>query len=308
MYDIIGDTHGHARRLQALLTKLGYSPQAGVWRHPQRKALFLGDFVDRGPEQLETVQMIKAMVETHAALALLGNHEFNAVAFAMEDPTNPGGFLRTHTLKNRNQHQQFLDQVGENSALHHELLDWFKTLPLAIELDGLRAVHACWHPACLQVAKPWLNDQGALRDDTAWILANRKSSVLFTAVETLLKGVQAPLPHGMFFVDKEGVRRTAVRARWWDRSARTYAELGHLTEDPRHVIPSVPVDASGMPGYDNAKLVFFGHYWLDGTPRPIEPQIACLDYSETRTPPVGKMCAYRWLGETELDPAHFVWV
>ena len=52
MYDLIGDTHGHADALQKLLEQLGYAKQKGVYRHPERQAIFLGDFIDRGPRGL----------------------------------------------------------------------------------------------------------------------------------------------------------------------------------------------------------------------------------------------------------------
>jgi hypothetical protein len=43
-YDVVGDVHGHAGALTALLEKLGYRERAGVYRHPDRTAVFLGDF------------------------------------------------------------------------------------------------------------------------------------------------------------------------------------------------------------------------------------------------------------------------
>ncbi|MBF3130197.1 serine/threonine protein phosphatase, partial [Pseudomonas aeruginosa] len=46
-YDLIGDVHGCAHTLDRLLDLLGYRLQGGVWRHPRRQALFLGDIVDR---------------------------------------------------------------------------------------------------------------------------------------------------------------------------------------------------------------------------------------------------------------------
>jgi len=86
MYDIIGDIHGYATELKALLTKMDYQEIDGVWQHHERRVIFLGDFVDRGPEQVETVQIAKAMVEKSNALAVMGNHEFNAVCWDTEDP------------------------------------------------------------------------------------------------------------------------------------------------------------------------------------------------------------------------------
>lgn len=54
MYDLIGDIHGHADAQQRLLKKLGYSRQNGVYRQPERLAMFLCDFIDRGPQIRET--------------------------------------------------------------------------------------------------------------------------------------------------------------------------------------------------------------------------------------------------------------
>jgi predicted MPP superfamily phosphohydrolase len=82
MYDLIGDIHGYARELKALLTKMDYQITNGIWQHPERKVIFLGDFVDRGPEQIETVHIARTMVESGNALAVMGNHEYNAVAWA----------------------------------------------------------------------------------------------------------------------------------------------------------------------------------------------------------------------------------
>ena len=42
-YDIIGDIHGCADKLEALLSRLGYLKQGGVWKHADRIAVFLGD-------------------------------------------------------------------------------------------------------------------------------------------------------------------------------------------------------------------------------------------------------------------------
>ena len=56
-YDIIGDIHGHARKLERLLRHLGYRETRDAWRHPDRTAVFVGDFIDRGPEQLRTIDI-----------------------------------------------------------------------------------------------------------------------------------------------------------------------------------------------------------------------------------------------------------
>lgn len=50
MYDLIGDIHGHAAELISLLELLGYDRHRGYYSHPARKAVFVGDFIDRGPQ------------------------------------------------------------------------------------------------------------------------------------------------------------------------------------------------------------------------------------------------------------------
>ena len=92
MYDVIGDIHGYADRLQLLLTRLGYRESHGNWKHPTRTAVFLGDFIDRGPEQPRTVAMVRAMVENGDAIALMGNHEFNAILYNTKGAD--GSYLR----------------------------------------------------------------------------------------------------------------------------------------------------------------------------------------------------------------------
>jgi hypothetical protein len=95
-YDIIGDVHGHADALAALLADLGYRECQGAWRHAERQTLFVGDFIDRGPKQVETVALVRAMVEAGSAQAVMGNHELNAIAWYTPDPNQPGEYLRPH--------------------------------------------------------------------------------------------------------------------------------------------------------------------------------------------------------------------
>jgi len=76
-FDIIGDVHGCYAELVALLTQLGYErTSGGGYKHPQgRKAVFVGDLVDRWPKIPETVILAKRMVEDNDALCVPGNHD-----------------------------------------------------------------------------------------------------------------------------------------------------------------------------------------------------------------------------------------
>jgi protein phosphatase len=76
-FDIIGDVHGCCDELEDLLQQLGYTRDgSGPWSHPDgRKAIFLGDLVDRGPRIVDTLKTVMAMSEAGAALCVPGNHD-----------------------------------------------------------------------------------------------------------------------------------------------------------------------------------------------------------------------------------------
>ena len=79
-FDIIGDVHGHAALLEKLLRKLGYVKYGKTWGHPDgRIAVFTGDLINRGPEQVETVKLVRRMVRHETAYCVAGNHEYAAL-------------------------------------------------------------------------------------------------------------------------------------------------------------------------------------------------------------------------------------
>lgn len=306
MYDLIGDIHGYATELKSLLTKMDYQEIDGVWQHPERKVIFLGDFVDRGPEQVETVEIARKMVESRNALAVMGNHEFNAVAWTTPDPKSSGEYLRPHTEKNQKQHQEFLDQVGEESCLHQSVIEWFKTLPLFLEMDSFRVVHACWHPEHLRTIARYTDDQNCVRPD-AWVELCNEGTEGFESLETLLKGLEIPLPGGHEFRDKDNHLRTNIRTRWWDLDGVTYRDLAMVPVEVISQIPHKPIPDDILPGYDGEKPVFVGHYWMKGEPAPLNEHVACLDFSVVDSNG-GKLCAYRQDDSRHLEKGRFCWV
>lgn len=311
-YDIIGDIHGQADKLLSLLFIMGYAEHDGVWRHPTRKAIFLGDFIDRGPKQLETVTIARNMVEGGAALAVLGNHELNAIAWHTPDPDSPGDFLRSHFSekygkKNRAQHERFLAEVEHKPALHKEIIDWFLTLPLWLDLPGLRVVHACWHQRFMDYLAPRLAFlPAATREPVNDAEKDNATPSVFKAVEALTKGIEIPLPDEHWFLDKDDVKRYRVRVRWWDTSATTYRKAALLTEAELAGLPDLEIPAHARISFPTDKPIFFGHYWMTGvfgSPESRSDIAACVDYSAGKG---GPLVAYRWDGESTLDNSKFV--
>lgn len=303
MYDVIGDIHGHADELVQLLEVLGYQNQHGVYQHPERKVIFLGDFIDRGPQIRKVLEIVRPMVDEGKALAVMGNHEFNALAFHTEHIHRAETFLRKRTTKNIRQHGQTIIQLPDK--LLADSIEWFGTLPMWLDLHGLRVVHACWDERAIETIKTARPNNERI---TAEFLhsACDENDALFKAVEIVLKGKEAALPEGNSFADKDGHTRTATRIRWFlspqGQTYRTYALTDKIDCDLE--LESSVIEAAA-PYPKDAKPVFVGHYWLSGDrPELLADNVACVDYSVAKG---GFLCAYRWNGEQKLSNDNFVW-
>ena len=302
MYDVIGDIHGHAAKLEALLSNLGYVHTDEVWVPPLgRQAIFLGDLIDRGPEQLKVINIVRRMVDAGYARCIMGNHEFNAIGYVTELPGSAGKFLRTRSPSKVAQHAEFLRQVGEGSALHRDLVEWFRTLPPMLDLGGIRVVHAWWHqPYADLVARDF---GGSRMSDEFLYAAFDKESQAYAAMEGLTKGLEIRLPKGHWFVDPSGVQRKMVRTKWWSEGARCYRDVAIVPHGQEHMVPAHPLPDEFSTADTTGAPIFVGHYWFKGLPVVQSSKVACLDWSAAGDGPV---VAYRWDGEAELSNAKFV--
>jgi hypothetical protein len=300
-YDIIGDIHGHASALEALLRRLGYTHANDSWTHPERKAVFVGDFIDRGPRIRDTLRIVRAMVESGSALAIMGNHEYNAIAFQYHHPD--GGHIRPHNLLNLNQHLQTLHQFAKRESEWGDWLAWFANLPLFLETEGIRVVHACWDDTYIDFMRKL---EGPITKEIL-LKAHVPDSYEEHAFQVVLKGKELILPDGHYFLDKEGHPRTECRTRWWlDPAGCT---LGQYLMHAPATVTDLPVQPGpdDIPYPADAPPVFFGHYWLDPvTPVRQAPNVCCVDYSVAKD---GMLVAYLHHFEgSHPDPDPFVTV
>lgn len=215
--------------------------------------------------------------------------------------------------KNRRQHERFLAETEHLPDIHAGIIGWFKTLPLWLDLPEIRVVHACWHQSFMD----WLNaswlDGGHRLKAEAWVPATREPAdesekdnaypTVFKAVEALTKGIEIPLPKGHTFHDKDDFERNRVRIRWWDSNADTYRTSAMLSDAIREQLPVTALPPYARVGIATDKPVFFGHYWMTGTPGTLSPHAACVDYSAGKG---GPLVAYRWDGEKFLTDCHFI--
>jgi diadenosine tetraphosphatase ApaH/serine/threonine PP2A family protein phosphatase len=307
-YDLIGDVHGCAHTLETLLIKMGYSRKNGIYQHPARKAVFIGDIIDRGPRIREALHLVKAMVDAGAAYIVMGNHEYNALGyFTLARPGTGYTYLREHNSRHNRLINETLEQFAQYPLEWNEFLDWFYEIPLFLEMDGFRAVHACWDTHLIETFKQRFSlnriNEDFLHDSTI------KGSFAGKVMDHLLRGTDLKLPEGEFITGKDGFVRQFFRTKFWYENPQTYQDVVFqpdplpdefkerlLTEKEQKQL--LTYDSSNPP-------LFVGHYWMSGTPRPIRPNIACLDYSAVK---YGKLVAYRLDDEVKLSADKFVWV
>lgn len=286
MYDIIPDIHGHADKLEAALAALGYQHRHGAWRHsdPARQCLFLGDFIDRGPENAAVIKIVRDMIEAGSAQAIMGNHELNAIHFHTQNPVG-GAALRLWTAKNLRQHKSFLAEFTPNTPATADVVNWMRSLPLYLEFPHFRMVHACWDEARIAQLDT-LTKRGVL-SEAQLIQAANPTDPLNDLVEAIAKGPETTLPEGYSMTDKDGTIRREVRVKWWQAGGQSWADVAmsvpDLSELPKGTPPE-DVRALAYPAH--AKPVFFGHYWMVGAPTLQAPNALCLDYSAGKGGPL----------------------
>lgn len=131
-FDIIGDVHGCYDELCELLAALGYAEDTREgMRHPDgRRALFLGDLVDRGPKVVETVTLARRMVEVGQALCVPGNHDDKLRRYLAGRPVRISYGLEDSIAQ--------IEAIppAERTAWVRGTRDFFERLPSHYVLDG----------------------------------------------------------------------------------------------------------------------------------------------------------------------------
>ncbi len=309
-FDFIGDIHGHADVLKKLLTKLGYYKEQGIYLHPTRQAFFVGDFIDRGPEVSETLEIVKNMVDAGFALAVMGNHEYNFIQLHTRSVDDPSEWARSHDKRDQAKTTfQAFDGKKEELEMY---INWFKTLPIYFETDYFRVVHAQWDARSIEkINKYCYSDNecdcsGLLNEEH---FGHREGEV-HDAIEILLKGYELKLPDGIKFQDKYDKKtyREEMRVKWWLRGINlNHQDVADNGIDLPSEFGNQKYEHKAYQVYEVGQVpVFFGHYWLPPDQLGLmQKNICCLDFSIAKG---GVLTAYRYNGERELSGDNFVFV
>lgn len=291
MYDIIGDIHGEVGTLERMLVTLGYQKGTDGYFHPKRKAIFVGDFVDRGPNIREGLRLVKEMVENGNAYAIVGNHELNVLAYYTKD--EEGLFLRNHNLKNKTQIKRTFEEFKLDKEERKVYLKWLRSLPLFLEFDEFRVVHACWDDEAIDLIKRKNPEKCLSKEFLRKIFAEKGK--LYKATLLLLKGREFLFPKDLFIKDSYGFKRNAYRIKWWDKmDGKTFQGIafGNRFRLPEYTIPKELY--CYVPVYGKDELpVFFGHFCLNDKAGVVEENLCCVDGCVANG---GALVAYKWNG------------
>ncbi len=302
MYDIIGDIHGHAFTLENLLRKLHYNNKNGYYESRSRKVIFTGDFIDRGSNNFKTLEIVKNMIDNGSAFSVMGKHEYNIIGYFLKDENQK--YLYKRTLNRKRTCHNTLQEFYQNYKLALFYIDWFRTLPIFIETQEIRIVHACWNYFYIDYVK-----QNLAEAKINWnflIKSFKANSIEKQTIDILLKGPEIDLPENIRYTDKDGLSRKTLRIKWWKKfDTETYqtisindtSQLANYKVEDYKIKDIVPYSSADKP-------VFVGHYWRSGRPTIFTNNVCSVDYSVAKR---NILAAYRWDGEQTLSNDKFVW-
>ena len=260
--DIVGDVHGEIDTLCSLLGHLGYSEDG---KHSQgRQLVFLGDLTDRGPDSPAVVDLVSTLIDAGRAQCVLGNHDLN--------------ILLDHR-KHENKWfygEEFFDEQGAlaaqrlaDAAYRQRVREFFATLPLALERDDVRIVHACWDDRMISAAKD--------ASDAASLYQNYFNQIERELAEQRLDEIDKDLQHQ----NQNPVKLLTSGPE--ERTDEPVKRAGQLRYEKRVI---------WWNNYRHDAFCVFGHYALpDGAPRG-NASAFCVDYG------VGKRWTERRAGRS----------
>jgi hypothetical protein len=305
-YDLIGDVHGCASTLRCLFERLGYVYRDNCYRHPERQAIFIGDIVDRGNYICESLQIVRDMVDAGSAQIVIGNHEYNAIVYCTKSALG-SDYLREHNDRNFRQIERTLEQFANFADQWQDYLAWFRTLPIYLEVENFRVIHACWDQRLINELKAKkIND---FSDDEFLYQSVEWGSFASKVADRLLRGTYLRLPENATIRSEDGINRRTYRTKFWSVDPKCHQDVVFQPDPlPAHIVnlALTEQEKEKLLHYNCSQpSLFVGHYWQKGQPLPITENIACIDYSAVK---YGKLVAYRMDQETRLDANKFVWV
>ena len=233
--DIMGDLHGDLKAMDQLLSRLGYDEDGF---HPEdRKLVFIGDLTDRGPDSPTVVERVRNLIETDKAQCVLGNHELNIM---LGQNKFDNGWFFGEKFHDPETQQHVIQHLLTEPASRKDMVEFFGTLPLVLQRDDVRVVHACWQPEMVALASEAtdvlklfeqhrfnINLGLAIRSDLEdWQKEQRHQNL--NPVRVLTSGLEVKVENPF---EASGKTRLLKRYPWWqDYQDQPYCFFGHYSQ------------------------------------------------------------------------------
>lgn len=230
--DIVGDVHGEIDALRTLMAHLGYRDNG---THPQdRRLVFLGDLIDRGEDSPAVIELVSGLMNAGRAQCVLGNHDLNILLGHRKHDN--GWFFGDEFSDDRD---KLVPQKLADESIKTQTLDFFRTLPLALEREDLRIVHACWHDEMIKIAadstdvqklfdhhaakiKKFVTSQNTLNEIDVRIEKQNRNPV-----KVLTSGLEQKVDKPF---EASGKLRYEKRVEWWkEYNGQRFCVFGHYS-------------------------------------------------------------------------------
>ena len=293
-FDFLGDIHGNATKFLQLIEKLGYVNLDNGWMHPEnRQMIILGDFINVGRESKKVLLILREIWEKNVAYILVGNHEY----FLALGHYKTGLEIFNKDSRLYNEYKPLFNEFESDRSELTEYIEWFSSLPLFLETEKFRAVHAYWNNENINL----IGDDNCLKKILKF--RKQKKEEIKSAVNETLNGKVISI--NSFW----GISRSQkLRVKWWNELYNKDL-VDNIIVHKKVNIKSKKITPELLPDFEpykkSEKPVFFGHYWLKSLPFLLKNNVCCLDFGAAKG---GYLAAYRFNGEKKLDARNLVWV
>ncbi|MEO7773099.1 MAG: metallophosphoesterase, partial [Steroidobacteraceae bacterium] len=287
--DIIGDVHGEIGPLRELLHALGYNPR-GV--HPVgRRLIFVGDLFDRGPDSPAVFTLVRDLMARGLAQCVLGNHELNLIRGASKSGNR-------WFIDPAHEEQQAGGEFEHCRALpvelRAELLAFLDSVPIALEREDLRVVHAAWRRIDIEALRPDARNTLQFYVDYE---AETLSDLTHSGIDAAADAEERRWQHALY--DREAVVPLLPALGLSDERYQMGNPLRVVTSGVERVAIE-PFWASGKwrmcdrvrwwNHYDQPVPVVIGHYWRKATP------VATSEHASSKPDLFAGVLPSDWLG------------
>jgi hypothetical protein len=318
--DLIGDVHGELPTLKALMAELGYGEEG---EHEEgRRLVFVGDLVDRGLDSPGVVELVSGLVAAGRAQCILGNHELNLLRRKKKEGSR---WFTGETVEFDGDKLAMRQRPLDSEDQRRSMLEFFASLPIGLEREDLRVVHASWDERAAECARQATSILELFEEEEVRV----REEVAALGLEARIEVEEADLKRrGLNRMKKTTERFPFCEA----RGEKAVLEQGNavrlLTSGPQSLVPNEePFFVGGMwrmskrdrwwEDYAGQAVVVVGHYWRSkrtsggmatkpGEPDPfegIEPIVGLGPRCKVRVIDYSLGLGYKRRAGVEIEPS-----